>query len=163
MNLLIRLPRWVSWPFSVAVAVALVSVLHPGGLSAAIDDVSSSNEWDERVQAYQSEDLVLQDGLTSVLDRAARKENLLTEWTSGRIDFRTLTERFRELNRGVGYMVCLSRQRSVDGLSDEELAAVNAAMHLMAHLRSTHAGYQHEERLHREYKAMFGHPLPEVR
>jgi hypothetical protein len=163
VNVLTRLPRFVTWPLGVIVAVTAVTLFHPGGLSAAFEEVRDSGVWREQVRECQEEDADLESSRTVVVDRTSQKEYLVTQWVHGQIDFRELAQQFWGLNRGSAHVFRAQRELYGAHLSDEEVSALNAFSYLTSKLGTVPSGYQHLNRLRAEYTALFGHPPPPSR
>jgi hypothetical protein len=163
VNVLIRLPRFVTWPLGVIVAVTAVMLFHPGGLSAAFEEVRDSGMWKEKVKGCCDRDVELEGNRTLVVDRTTQKEYLVSQWIQGQLDFRTVARQFQELNRGAEHVFRAQRELYGAHLSEEELSALNAVLYLTSKLRTVPSAYQYHDRLRAEYTALFGHPPLQTR
>ncbi len=163
MKVLPRLPRRLSVFLVVPLAAALVSLLYPGGLVAAFEDVRDADRLNDELKTCGEHDVELEGSRTVTADRVAQKEQLVMDWIHGRVSFAVLVGRFEELNRGAEHVLRTHRRLYGENLSEGELAALNAVSYVTAKLRGTSSADHHLSRLHAEYADLFGHPMPRLR
>lgn len=163
MKVLPRLPRRLSVFLVVPLAAVLVSLLYPGGLIAAFEDVRDSDRLNDQLRSCGERDAELEGARTVSFDRASQKEVLAMNWIHGRVSFGVLVGQFEELNRGAEHVHRTHRRLYGENLSEGELAALNAVSYVTAKLNGMSSADHHLGRLHAEYADRFGHPMPRER
>lgn len=163
MKVLTRLPRRVSVFLVVPLAAALISLLYPGGLVAAYEDVRDADRLHDQLKVCGERDVELDGSRAVSFDRANQKEQLAMEWVHGRLRFVDVVRRFEELNRGADHVFRTHRRLHGENLPESEVSALNAVAYVSAKLKGVSSADHHLGRLDAEYADLFGHPLPRVR
>lgn len=158
-----RLPRRLSVFLVVPLAAALVSLLYPGGLVAAFEDVRDADRLNDELKACGERQAELEGASAVSFDRAIQKEELVMNWVHGRVSFAGLVGRFEELNRGAEHVLRTHRRLYGETLSEGELSALNVVSYVTAKLKGMSSADHHLGRLHAEYADLFGHPMPRPR
>jgi hypothetical protein len=163
VKVLTRLPRHATVFLIVPLAAVLVSLLYPGGLVAAFEDVRDADRLNGQLKTYCEREAEMDGACTLTVDRVVQKESLAIDWVHGRLPFADVARRFEEMNRGVEHVFRTHRRLYGETLSDGELSALNAVSYVTAKLKGDSSADHHLGRLNAEYADLFGHLPPRAR
>jgi hypothetical protein len=157
---LFKLPRWVSVPVVLVVAVGLVAAFYPGGLAAAYADCRDARELTDTINKCRQAERQLSGTQARLRDRVEYKEELIASLIHGETTLAAVTDQFVEMNRANEPVLFAQHLRYGD-MELTEMSARNVLDFVDQRLPATAAGSSAVRgRLAAEYHERFGHPAP---